>query len=112
MRATRTHKLLAAVLGGVLTMSGLAPQALAQKTRFDKLANLPFAEGYPTPEMAQQLKDELLFQQATQSYLWALPAINMWAMKEGSEKRSAQADRRTLGERVRPNPLCRAHPVT
>jgi hypothetical protein len=29
--------------------------------------------------------DELLFQRGVQSYLWALPAINMWAMKEGSE---------------------------
>ena len=55
-------------------------------SRYAELANLPFAEDYPTQETAQQLKDELLFQQATQSYLWALPAINMWAMKEGSEK--------------------------
>jgi hypothetical protein len=69
MKTARTHKLLATAFVGVLTMSGLAPQALAQETRFDKLANLPFAEDYPTPETAQQLKDELLFQQATQSYL-------------------------------------------
>ena len=75
-----------AALVGVLTISASATQALAQETRFDQLANLPFAENHPTPETAQQLKDELLFQQATQSYLWALPAINMWGMKEGSEK--------------------------
>jgi len=78
--------LTAAAFVGVLMLSGLAPQALAQESRFDKLAKLAFAEDYPTPETVQQLKDELLFQQATQSYLWALPAINMWAMKEGSEK--------------------------
>jgi hypothetical protein len=83
MRATRTHKLLAAVLGGFLTMSGLAPQALAQKTRFDKLANLPFAEGYRTPEMAQQLKDELLFQQGTQS----ARRLKAWKLDTGCAKK-------------------------
>jgi hypothetical protein len=30
--------------------------------------------------------DELLFQRATQTYLWALPLINTLGMKEGSEK--------------------------
>ena len=58
---------------------------LAQTARFEDLGNLPFVADQPTPETAQRLKDELLFQQATQSYLWALPAINMWAMKQGSE---------------------------
>ena len=59
--------------------------AVSQQSRYDGLANLPFQQGYPTEETAQQLKDEQLFQQATQVYLWALPAINMWAMKQGSE---------------------------
>jgi len=40
-----------------------------------------------TDEMTRQLTDELLFQRGVQSYLWALPAVNMWAMKEGSESR-------------------------
>jgi hypothetical protein len=31
------------------------------------------------------LRHELIFQRATQSYLWALPILNMYAMKEGSE---------------------------
>ncbi len=54
--------------------------------RYTALASLPFHEGYPSEEGIQQLKDELLFQRATQAYLWALPAINMYGMKEGSEK--------------------------
>jgi len=29
---------------------------------------------------------ELIFQRAVQSYLWSLPAINIWSMKEASEK--------------------------
>jgi hypothetical protein len=44
-----------------------------------------YRQGYPTPETVAQLRDELLYQRATQSYLWALPLLNMYAMKEGSE---------------------------
>jgi hypothetical protein len=43
-------------------------------------------ENRPTPETAKVLKDELLFQRATQTYLWALPLINTLGMKVGSEK--------------------------
>ena len=55
-------------------------------THFDQLANLPFTENRPTKETAQTLRDELLFQRATQTYLWALPLINTLGMKTGSEK--------------------------
>lgn len=44
--------------------------ATAQSARFDELANAPLSA-----ETAQTLKDELLFQRATQTYLWAMPAI-------------------------------------
>jgi hypothetical protein len=60
--------------------------AQAQTSRFDELANLPFTENRPTKETAQTLRDELLFQRATQTYLWALPLINTLGMKAGSEK--------------------------
>jgi hypothetical protein len=33
----------------------------------------------------EALRDELMFQRATQLYLWALPSLNMYGMKEGSE---------------------------
>jgi hypothetical protein len=54
--------------------------------RIEEAANQIFAGGYPTAEASQHLKDELLFQSAVQTYLWALPALNMYGMKEGSEK--------------------------
>ena len=60
-----------------------APAGFAQ-TGIDQLGDHIFAAGYPTP--SQRLKDELLFQSAVQTYLWALPALNMYGMKEGSEK--------------------------
>lgn len=59
---------------------------VAIQSRFDELANLPFDENRPTSETAQILRDELLFERATQAYLWALPLINTLGMKVGSEK--------------------------
>jgi hypothetical protein len=55
-------------------------------SRFDELANLPFVENRPTTETAQALREELFFQRATQTYLWALPLINTLGMKVGSEE--------------------------
>ena len=57
-----------------------------QTSRFEQLANTLFKENRPTKETAQTLRDELLFQRATQTYLWALPLINTLGMKFGSEK--------------------------
>jgi hypothetical protein len=54
--------------------------------RFEELANAPFIGGYPTKETVALLEEEMLFQRSVQSYLWALPALNMYAMKEGSER--------------------------
>jgi hypothetical protein len=86
MRITQTLNLFAVAGVGVLATSGLATQARAQETSFDKLANLPFSEGRPTKETAQTLRNELLFQRATQTYLWAMPLINTLGMQVGSEK--------------------------
>ncbi len=58
---------------------------MADYSRYDALANAPFAENRPTRETARALRDELLFQRATQAYLWALPLINTLGMKVGSE---------------------------
>jgi hypothetical protein len=85
-KTTHTLNLLAVAFVGLLAASPLATQALAEKTSFDELANLPFAEGRPTKETAQKLRDQLLFQRATQAYLWALPLINTLGMQVGSEK--------------------------
>jgi hypothetical protein len=68
----------------LLLVLGAAP-ASAQ-SRFEELANLPFRENRPTEETANTLRDELLFQRAVQTYLWAMPLINTMGMKDGSEK--------------------------
>jgi hypothetical protein len=51
-----------------------------------EIANLPFEENRATAESAQALRDEMLYQRATQTYLWALPLINTLGMKSGSVK--------------------------
>lgn len=67
-------------------VSGFAAPAKAQLDRYDALANAPMSENRPTEATTKLLKDELLFQRATQTYLWALPLINTLGMKVGSEK--------------------------
>jgi hypothetical protein len=62
------------------------PDTFAQSNRFDDLSNLPFKEGYIPKDNVPILLDDLFFQRAAQTYLWALPALNMYGMKEGSEK--------------------------
>lgn len=64
----------------------VAAAAHGQSVRFDQLSNLPFDKNRPTEKTAQTLKDELLFQRATQAYLWALPLINTLGMKVGAEE--------------------------
>lgn len=56
------------------------------QSHFHELADLPFEKGYVSPSDAPALIDESFFQRAVQTYLWALPALNMYGMKEGSEK--------------------------
>ena len=71
------------VMGVIL----LAPVlASAQEDRFQALANRPQFENRPTEESAAALMNELLFQRASQLYLWAMPLINTMGMKTGSEK--------------------------
>jgi len=53
-----------------------------ESIRYRELAELPFVADYPTSETSRTLDDELFFQRAVQTYLWTLPAINMYAMKE------------------------------
>ncbi|GAO44041.1 hypothetical protein FPE01S_03_00810 [Flavihumibacter petaseus NBRC 106054] len=53
---------------------------------FSELAALPFETNRPTAAQSKLLKDQLLFQRACQTYLWAMPLVNTLGMKEGSEK--------------------------
>ncbi len=54
-------------------------------SHYDQLANTEFPEAYPTEESINVLYDEMIFQRATQSIMWSMPAMTLWYMKKGSE---------------------------
>jgi hypothetical protein len=71
-------------------MLASAGPALAQTLRYGALANLPYNAGYMAKEDTQAPLDELFCRRAVQSYIWALPALNMYGMKEGPERASGK----------------------
>jgi len=81
VKVTRRQDFLTTAL--VCALIAINGSAFAQSTRWDELSKLPFKEAYPTKETSARLYDELQFQRAVQVYLWALPAMNMVAMRDG-----------------------------
>ncbi len=73
MRAAELKPLIVAVVTAAVALGSIAG---ARADHFDDLAGSAMSGGRPTPEAAKSLKDELLFQRATQVYLWAMPLIN------------------------------------
>ena len=86
MKTMHQSAVLSAVLACAAGALSTSSPSMADTSRFDGLANAPFVENRATPGASRVLMDELLFQRATQTYLWALPLINTLGMKEGSEK--------------------------
>ncbi len=78
-----TPRMLLAFICAASIISG--SQAGTTKDHWQNLAELQFPGGYPTAESSARLFDELDFQRAVQVYLWALPAMNIDAMRQGSE---------------------------
>ncbi|HEX4987057.1 MAG TPA: DUF1254 domain-containing protein [Burkholderiales bacterium] len=76
---------LARMIAAIVLCLAALPGARAQTSYHDELADLPFDGGYPTREGMEKLREELFFQRAVQAWIWALPALNLYAMKEGSE---------------------------
>lgn len=60
--------------------------AQSQDAHYEKLASTPYVQGNLSKSDAAVLAEELTFQRAVQLYLWALPSLNMYGMKEASEK--------------------------
>jgi hypothetical protein len=92
---TRTIRIFITAALVVVFTTTFTQASISQDSHYGDLANIPFQQDFPTDGMTQRLTDELLFERGVQSYLWALPAVNMWAMKQGSEARFGQSNRRT-----------------
>jgi len=65
-----------------------AKAALEEEPKLWKdLVSMEFEGGaYPADAQASRIFDEYDFQRACQSFIWSLPAMNMYSMREGSEK--------------------------
>ena len=76
------------IMGGVVLLVAISITTLAraQPPRLGELANQPFTNAFLSNDAIATLKDELVFQRAVQSYLWALPVLNMYGLKDGSDK--------------------------
>jgi hypothetical protein len=83
MKFSFTRVLVGLCMLGVICLSSTP---VTGGDRFSELAELPFVEYAATDATAKTLLEELYFQRACQVYLWALPAMNTVAMKEGSAK--------------------------
>ncbi|MBA2115597.1 DUF1254 domain-containing protein [Bremerella alba] len=70
----------------VIVLVCFTSTADAQSNRFDALANLSFEKNRPTAETAETLKQELLFQRASQIYIWAMPLLNTMGMRDGFDE--------------------------
>ena len=55
-------------------------------SHYDNLANQASIESYPLKADLSTLREEMLFERGVQAYLWGLPSLNVFGMKEGSEK--------------------------
>jgi hypothetical protein len=84
MKVTRKQCLIAAALGGVLTLtSAYAQTSDSVQTR---IGTLKFERGYPTAETARKLFDGKDYQRAVQAYLWAYPAVSFESVRLGSKR--------------------------
>lgn len=83
MRSICVHSLAATA---VVLASTAAPAMAQAPSHYDELSTLPVVDGYVPKDKTPVLLDELFFQRAVQTYLWALPVLNLYGMKEGAEK--------------------------
>jgi hypothetical protein len=74
------------VLLGSLCLTACNQTPKLPPSHYDRLADEPYIESYPLKADISTLKQELFFERGVQAYLWALPVLNMYGMKEGSEK--------------------------
>ncbi len=75
----------AAIAIGLMLSPSLWAQGETIETRIGKLSfTHDFANGYPTLETQEKLFDELDFQRACQSYIWAIPlvAFQQWSNEQ------------------------------
>lgn len=71
-------------LATVVALAASSTMSFAQTDHYQDLVNLPTENNRPTAATTQTLMDELTFQRAMQTYLWAMPLLNTAGMRDGA----------------------------
>ena len=67
---------------GALTLTGAHAQPATTSDSVEtRIGTLSFEKGYPTPETARKVYDEMDFQRAVQAFLWAFPAVSFESIR-------------------------------
>ena len=74
------------VFSCAVLLLGLATPTMAKDKYASPAVNLHYNGNWPSDKEAQQLRDELFYNQAIQAYMTMLPALNTIGMRDGSEK--------------------------
>jgi len=77
---------LVAIFVCVALFLGLAPPTMAKDKYASPMVNLHYNGNWPSDQEAQQLRDDLYYNMAIQSYLHMQPALNTIGMRDGGEK--------------------------
>src|ERR1700727_2460186 len=81
-----TLKKISLVLMATLALTACKQTPKVPPSHYDNLADQPYIESYPLKADISSLKQEMLFERGVQAYLWALPTLEIYGMKERSEK--------------------------
>jgi hypothetical protein len=71
---------------GVLSVVLLGSTAVFAQTVSTRLGKLELENGYPSAAAVEKLYEEMDFQRATQSYLWGLPAVGFYGLRQAHRK--------------------------
>lgn len=74
------------LLAATLVVGALSATNLPAQTVETRIGTLDFRLAVPTEETVVKLYDEMDFQRAVQSYLWALPIVGMEELKQNHER--------------------------
>ena len=89
---SRPARALVVVWVTALSLVGLgASSAHAQKVD-TRLGPMQLENGYPSREAVEKLYDEMDFQRATQTFLWGLPAVGFYGLREAQRKNFGARD--------------------
>ncbi len=82
-----------ALLAALTLQVALAASATAQsETLSTRIGKLKLENGYPAPATLEKLYDEMEFQRATQTFLWGLPAVGFYGLREAQRKNFGALD--------------------